>query len=53
MDFSDGIIAGGPSVNPALVEYAAQKENAHFLPYQPEDAYIGAFNNFYDQLLSK
>jgi starch synthase len=53
MDFSDGIIVGSPNVNPELIEYAKQKENARFLPYQPEDTYIEAFDNFYDQLLSK
>jgi starch synthase len=51
MDFADGIIAGSPNVNPALINYAQQKENVHFLPYQPEDAYIEVFDNFYNQLL--
>lgn len=53
MDFSDGIIAGSSSVNPALIKYAEQKANTHFLPLQPEDTYIEAFDNFYDQLLFK
>jgi len=53
IDFSDGIILGSPNVNPALVDYAKHKENARFLPYQPEDAYIEIFDNFYDQLLFK
>ena len=53
IDFSDGIILGSPNVDPALVDYAKNKENAYFLPYQPEDAYIEVFDNFYDQLLFK
>jgi starch synthase len=53
MDFSDGIIAGSPHVNPELIKYAEQKENARFLPHQPETAYIEAFDNFYDELLFK
>ncbi|MDR2691618.1 MAG: glycogen/starch synthase [Dysgonamonadaceae bacterium] len=52
MDFSDGIIAGSPNVNPELIEYARQKENALYLPFQPEDVYIDAFDKFYDRLLS-
>jgi starch synthase len=52
IDFSDGIIAGSPNVNPELIEYAQQKENGKFLPFQPEDTYIEIFNQFYDQLLS-
>lgn len=52
MDFSDGIIAGSPNVNPALIEYAQHKENGKFLPFQPEDIYVEVFDKFYDQLLS-
>ena len=53
MDFSDGIISGSPNVDPELIDYAKHKENARFLPYQQEDAYIEIFDNFYDQLLLK
>jgi len=53
MDFSDGIIEGSPNVDPALIDYAEQKENVRFLPYQSDDAYIEIFDNFYDQLLFK
>lgn len=52
VDFSDGIIAGSPNVNPELIEYARQKENGLFLPFQPKDVYIEVFDKFYDQLLS-
>jgi starch synthase len=52
VDFSDGIIAGSPNVNPELIEYAQHKEGGHFLPFQSEDTYIEVFDKFYDQLLS-
>ncbi|MDR1561485.1 MAG: glycogen/starch synthase [Dysgonamonadaceae bacterium] len=52
IDFSDGVIVNNSNVNPELIEYARQKEDLHFLPCQPEDTYIDAFNEFYDQILS-
>jgi starch synthase len=53
IDFSDGVIAGSADIDPQVIDYANQKENLAFLPYQKEDIYIEAFNNFYDRLLDK
>jgi starch synthase len=52
IDFSDGVIQGSPTINPAVKEYAKQKENVFFLDYQEEGNYIDAFNEFYDQILA-
>jgi starch synthase len=53
IDFSDGVIQGSETVNSAVIEYARQKENTLFLPYQSQETYIDAFNEFYDQILAK
>jgi len=50
MDFADGIIQGSENINPALLDYAKSKDTP-FLSYQPDDAYIDAFNTFYDVVL--
>jgi starch synthase len=50
IDFSDGIIAGSANVNSELLDYAAQREGLHFLPYQGEN-YIEKFNDFYNKIL--
>jgi starch synthase len=52
IDFSDGVIAGCSDVNQTLIDYAQQKENGRFLPLQPEETYIDAFDDFYNQLIS-
>jgi starch synthase len=52
IDFSDGIIAGSTDVDQDLIEYAKLKEGSFFLPFQPEETYIEAFNTFYNQILS-
>lgn len=52
IDFSDGVIQGSASINPNVKEYALNKEGVRFLEHQPEDNYIDAFNEFYDQILA-
>ncbi|MDR0506530.1 MAG: glycogen/starch synthase [Dysgonamonadaceae bacterium] len=53
IDFSDGVIQGSPNIHSGVREYAKQKEGGFFLDYHPEETYIDAFNDFYDQLLNK
>jgi starch synthase len=51
IDFSDGIIQGSQQIDPALSEYIASKKSTPFLPYQTEDTYIDAYNQFYDKIM--
>lgn len=53
IDFSDGVIQGSPAINENILSYAKEKEDLHFLEYHDKDAYLDAFNLFYDQILSK
>ncbi|MDR0413722.1 MAG: glycogen/starch synthase [Dysgonamonadaceae bacterium] len=53
IDFSDGVIQGSSEIHPEVRQYAQQKGNIPFLDYQPEEVYIDAFNDFYDQILTK
>ncbi|MEI6885396.1 MAG: glycogen/starch synthase [Bacteroidota bacterium] len=50
IDFSDGVIAGSPSVNPEIMEYVKSTDKP-FLSFQPMDKYIDAFSDFYDEVL--
>jgi starch synthase len=52
IDFSDGVIQGSPDIHPGVKEYIQEKEGLLFLDYQPEEAYINIFNEFYDKVLS-
>ncbi len=52
IDFADGVIQGSEDADSGLLQYAQDKKGADFLPYQPADAYIDAFNTFYDQILA-
>jgi starch synthase len=52
IDFSDGVIQGSPSIHPNVKEYAQTKAGTLFLDYHPEETYIAAFNDFYDQILT-
>ncbi|MBQ8422912.1 MAG: glycogen/starch synthase [Coprobacter sp.] len=45
--YSDGVIQASPQIN-EQVAAMAQASGKPFLPYQPADAYIDAYNNFYD-----
>ena len=51
IDSSDGIIQGSQQIDPALSEYIASKKSTPFLPYQTEDTYIDAYNQFYDKIM--
>jgi Glycogen synthase len=51
IDYSDAVIEGSESINPALKEYVRSKENLPFLEYQSKDNYIEAFNQLYDSIL--
>ncbi|MDR1682889.1 MAG: glycogen/starch synthase [Candidatus Symbiothrix sp.] len=52
IDFSDGVIQGSPSIHEGVKQYA-QNKGVPFLEYHPKETYIDAFNDFYDQILSK
>jgi Glycogen synthase len=52
IDFSDGLIEGSSNLNQNITNYAKNKNGLHYLPFQSEDNYIDAFNEFYDQILS-
>lgn len=47
INYSDGIIQGSETVNPALLNYASQS-GLPFLSYQQPDNYIEAYDKFYD-----
>ena len=51
IDFSDGIIQGSKSIHPGVKKYAQQQPDVRFLDFQPEESYMDAFNEFYDQIL--
>lgn len=50
IDFSDGVIFGSEKINPELEEYA-RKSGKPVLPYQPEEKYMDAYNEFYDEII--
>jgi starch synthase len=49
IQFSDALIQGSSSVNPE-VEKMMQESGKTFLPYQPKESYIEAYNAFYDKI---
>jgi len=49
--YSDGIIIGSEAINEELVKYVETIDKP-VLPYQDEEVYIDAYNEFYDNLLS-
>jgi len=49
--YSDGVIQGSPQINPAIVEYI-EKENKLFLPFQTEEPFVEAYNEFYNKVLT-
>lgn len=49
MQFSDGVIQGSNAINEE-VKTAAQNSGLPFLDYQQPDAYIDAYNEFYDKV---
>ena len=53
IDFSDGVIQGSGHIHPEVKKYAEKDRNVPFLEYHSEETYVDAFNEFYDQILSK
>lgn len=49
IDNADGIIKGSENINPELEKYI-NDSGKPFLEYQPEDKYVDAYNEFYDNL---
>jgi starch synthase len=49
--YSDGVIQGSPQMDKAFSDFI-EKENKLFLPYQTEETYIDAYNEFYDKVLT-
>lgn len=52
IDMADGVIAGSPVINKEVLAYV-EKIGKPFLPYQPAETYIDAYNKFYDEILEK
>lgn len=52
IDYSDAIIQGSEQVNEEILQYA-QKSKLPMLDYHPEEEYINAYNDFYDQMLEE
>jgi starch synthase len=51
VDFSDGVIEASAVIHPEVKKYI-QSKGVPFLEHQPEESYIDAVNEFYDQILS-
>jgi len=49
IDYSDAIIQGTESINPAIKDHV-KKSDKLFLDYQPKESYIDAYNEFYDKV---
>ena len=49
--YSDGIIQGSPIIDEKVSEFI-ENTNKPFLPYQDENNYIDAYNEFYDKILN-
>ena len=49
INFSDAIIQGSEDIQPELKDYISNSGKL-FLPYQPKDDYIDAYNGFYDKV---
>ncbi len=52
IDFSDAVIFGEENLSPDVTEYALNSGKP-VLVYHPEETYLDAYNEFYDQLLAK
>jgi starch synthase len=50
IDFSDGVIFGSRNINYELVKYI-QDIDKPVLEYHPQETYIDAFSDFYDEIL--
>ncbi|MDR1881087.1 MAG: glycogen/starch synthase [Tannerellaceae bacterium] len=51
IDFCDGVIQGSETINQEVLEYIASQSQKPFLPYQSQDVYMDAYNEFYDIVL--
>lgn len=49
IDYSDGIIIGSKNVNQELLDYAEASKKP-ILPYQPEDDFVDAYDEFYESI---
>ena len=49
--YSDAVIIGSEEINPELSKYL-KTVNKPVLPFQDEEKYIDAYNDFYDKILS-
>ncbi len=49
INFSDAIIQGSEDIRPELKDHISESRKL-FLPYQPKDDYIDAYNDFYDKV---
>ena len=52
VDYSDAVIKGSEKIHPDLEAYTDEVGKPK-LDYQPEDQYIDAYSEFYDELLTK
>lgn len=52
IQFADGVIAGSKGLNPEI-QTLLKKVNKPFLGYQPEDNYIDAYSDFYEEVLEE
>jgi starch synthase len=50
VQYSDAVIQGSPAINDQLLDYIKTSDKL-FLPYQAEDIYIDAYDEFYDKML--
>jgi len=51
LDFCDGVIQASDTIDPEVLEYI-QQQKIPFLAKQPDDNYVDAYNEFYDQVLN-
>lgn len=52
IDYSDGVIIGSEKVNPEILEHLSTFKKP-ILEYQGKDAYIDAYNDFYNKIIGK
>jgi starch synthase len=49
INYSDALIQGSENIHPEVAEYIKESKKM-FLPYQPKDNFIEAYNDFYDKM---
>ncbi len=50
IEYADAVVQGSEQINPKLTDHIQNSEKL-FLNYQPEETYIDAYNDFYDQVM--